>query len=61
MQKIQLSKAGAQPDQASNLPFGLVSGTQGGLDKLVALVAGVLLFLLVRRWPVAWVRRALSR
>ncbi len=61
VQKIQLSKAGAQPDQASNLPFGLVSGTQGGLDKLVALVAGVLLFLLVRRWPVAWVRRALSR
>jgi hypothetical protein len=64
VQRVSLSRAGhkaAEAEPASNLPFGLVSGTQAGLDKLVALVAGVWLFLLVRRWRAGWLRRTLSR
>jgi hypothetical protein len=45
---------------ASGLPFLRNSGTESGLDKLVALIVGVWLFLLVRRWPLRWLRRALG-
>ncbi len=54
------SKKTAKAYLASNLPFSPLSGTGARLDKLVALMVGVWLFLLVRRRPVDWIRRTLG-
>jgi hypothetical protein len=50
----------SQANQVSGLPFGVATGTQGGIDKLVALAIGVFVFLLIRRRPVVWIRKALG-